>query len=63
MLPRKYTKNQLKQQVKFIGNKIIDKILKPKPAPDGNTGNVEKIKILPEKREKILNNFRQKRTS
>ena len=49
--------------MKFIGNKIIDKILKPKPAPDGNTGNVEKIKILPEKREKILNNFRQKRTS
>ena len=49
--------------MKFIGNKIIDKILKPKPASDGNTGNVEKIKILPEKREKILNNFRQKRTS
>ena len=39
----------------FIGNKIVDKTLKPKPVPDVNSINVEEIVIPPEKREEILN--------
>ena len=43
----------------FIGNKIADKFVKPKPVPDENSRNVEEIIIAPEKREEILNELRQ----
>ena len=43
----------------LIGNRIIDKIVKPKPAPDANLRNAEKIVIPPEKRPEILNKLRQ----
>ena len=43
----------------FIGNKIADKIVKPKPVPNANLRNVEEIVILPEKREEILDDIRQ----
>ena len=36
-------------------NKIADKIVKPQPMPDMNSRNVEKIVILPKKREEVLN--------
>ena len=39
----------------FIGNKIADKIIKPKPESYVNSRNVEEIIILFEKREEILN--------
>ena len=44
---------------KFIGNKIGDKIVKPKPAPDVNSRNDEEIIIPLEKIEEILNELRQ----
>ena len=34
----------------FIGNKIANKIVKPKPVPDQNSINAETIVIPPEKR-------------
>ena len=43
----------------FIGNKIADKIVKPKPVPDDNSRYVEEIFIPPEKREEILNKLRK----
>ena len=43
----------------FKGNKIADKIGKPKPVPDKNLRNVEQIIIPPEKRKEILNELRQ----
>ena len=43
----------------FIGNKIADKIVKPKHVIDENPRNVEEIIIPPEKREEILNELRQ----
>ena len=43
----------------FIGNKIANKIVKPKHAIDENPKNVEEIIILPEKREEIINELRQ----
>ena len=43
----------------FIGDKIADKIVKPKPVSDANSRNVEEIVIPPERREDILNEFRQ----
>ena len=45
----------------FIGNKIVDKTLKPKPVPDVNSINVEEIVIPPEKREEILNELEKKK--
>ena len=45
--------------VEFIGNKIADKIVQPKPAPDVNSRNVEEVIIPPEQREEILNKLRQ----
>ena len=44
---------------KFIGNKIANKIEKPKLLPDENSRNVEEVIIPPEQREKILNELRQ----
>ena len=43
----------------LIGNKIAEKIVKPKPVPDENSRNVEEIVIPPEKRQEILNELRQ----
>ena len=43
----------------FIGNKIADKIVKPKPVTDENVGDAEEIIIPPEKKEEILNELRQ----
>ena len=34
----------------FIGNKIVNKIVKPKPVPDANSRNFEEIVILSEKK-------------
>ena len=36
----------------FIGNKVADKIVKPKPAPEANSRNKKEIIIPPEKRVK-----------
>ena len=43
----------------LIGNKIDDKIVKPKPVSDENLKDAEEITIPPEKREEILNELRQ----
>ena len=37
----------------FIGNKIADQIVQPKPTIDENSKNVEEIIIPPEKRQEI----------
>ena len=37
----------------FIGNKITDKMLKPKPLPNANSRNVEEVVVPPEKRDEI----------
>ena len=42
----------------FTGNKIADKIVKPKPVSEANSRNAEEIDTSPEKR-KILNELRQ----
>ena len=44
---------------KFTGNKITDKVVKPKHVIDGNSRNVEETIIPPEKREEISNELRQ----
>ena len=36
----------------FVGNKIADKIVKPKPVPNNNLRNIEEIIIPPEKEKK-----------
>ena len=47
----------------FLGNKIADTIIKSNDdkimKPDENSRNIEKIIILPEKREEVLNKLRQ----
>ena len=43
----------------FLGNKIADKVMKPKPLPAQNSGNDEEIVIPPEKQQEILNELRQ----
>ena len=43
----------------FIGNKIADKIVKPKPVPDENSRNAKEIVIPPEKRQEILKKLEQ----
>ena len=43
----------------FKGNKIANKIVKPKPVHDAKLRNVEEIVIPPEKREEVLNKLRQ----
>ena len=42
-----------------IGNKVTDRIVKPKHVIDENPRNVEEIIIPTEKREEILNELRQ----
>ena len=44
---------------KFIGNKIADKIVKPKHVTEANPRNVERIIIPQEKRDEILNKLRE----
>ena len=41
----------------FIGNKITEKIVKPKT--DKISGNIEEIVLPPEKRRQMLSNLRQ----
>ena len=43
----------------LIGNRVVDKIVKPKPVPDAKLRNAEKIVIPPEKRQEILKKLRQ----
>ena len=43
----------------LIGNKIAEKIVKPKLLPDVNSGNIEEIVTLTEKKQKILKELRQ----
>ena len=45
-------------KAEFIGNKMADKIVKPKHAIDGSPENVEEI-IPSDEREEILNELRQ----
>ena len=55
----KSSSKKLVHKTEFIGNKIADEIVKPKPVPDENSRNIEEIIIPPEKREEILNELRQ----
>ena len=43
----------------FIGNKIANKFVKPKPVPEAHSKNIEKIFIPSEEREEILNKLIQ----
>ena len=43
----------------FKGNEIVNKIVKPKPVPDANSGNVEEIIIPLDKWQEILEELRQ----
>ena len=43
----------------LIGNKIADKIAKPKPVSDENLRDAEEIIIPPEKREEVLNKLKK----
>ena len=43
----------------FIGNKIANKIVKPKTIPDENSRNVKELIIQPEQRKEMLNELRQ----
>ena len=43
----------------FIGNEIVNKLVKPKPVIDENSGIVEELVIPPEKRQEILKKLRQ----
>ena len=52
---KKVVHKAAKATSEFIGNKIADKIMKPKLVPDVNSINVEEIVFLPEKRQEILN--------
>ena len=55
----KSSSTKLVHKTQFIGNKIADEIVKPKPVLDENSRNTEEIIIPPEKREEILNKLRQ----
>ena len=44
---------------KLTGNKTAETIIETKGLPDVNSRNIEETVILPEKKEKILNQFRQ----
>ena len=43
----------------FIGNKIVNNIVKSKPVPGENSRNVQEIIISPKQRREILNELRQ----
>ena len=53
---KKVVHKTVEATAELIGNKIAEKIEKPKPVPDVN---VEEIVIPPEKRQKLLNKLRQ----
>ena len=55
---KKVVHKAVKATGEFIGNKIADKFVKPKPTIDENSWNVEEIVIPPEKRHKMLNKLR-----
>ena len=57
--PKKVVHKAAEGTGEVIGNKIADKIEKPKPVIDENLRHVEEIVILPQKREKILNELTQ----
>ena len=46
-------------KVESLGNKIANKIVKPKHVTDENLKIVEKITVPPEKRKEILHQLRQ----
>ena len=50
--PKKLVHKATEGTGELIGNKIADKIEKPKPVIDKNLRNVEEIVILPEKKRK-----------
>ena len=56
---KKVIHNAAKVTGEFIGNKLADKVVKPKPVPDINSRDVDETGIPPEKREEILNELRQ----
>ena len=56
---KKVVPKAAKETSESIGNKIADKIVKPKHVINENPRNVEKIIIPPEKREEVLNESRQ----
>ena len=57
------SKKVVHKSCEFLGNKIADTIIKSNDdkimKPDENSRNIEKIIILPEKREEVLNKLRQ----
>ena len=55
MQPKKVDHEAAEATGEFIGNKIADKTLKPKPVLDENSRNVKEMIILPEQKEEILN--------
>ena len=55
MQPQKVDHEAAEATGEFIGNKIADKTLKPKPVLDVNSRNVKEMIILPEQKEEILN--------
>ena len=56
---KKVAHKAAKTRGKLIGNKIANKIEKPKPVPDESSRNGEEIIIPLEPREEILNELRQ----
>ena len=53
------SKRVLHKAAEATGEFIADKIVKTEPIIEGNSRNVEKITILPKKREEILNELRK----
>ena len=50
---KKVAQKETEAAGEFIGNKIVDKIMKLKPAIDESSRNSEKLVILPQKRQEI----------
>ena len=59
LLPKKVVHKATEATIKFTGNKIANKVAKPKHVIDENLRHVEEIIMPPEKREEILNELRQ----
>ena len=56
---KKVTHKAAEATGEVIGNKIANKIVKPKPIPEVNLRNVEEIIFPPAKRKEILNDLKQ----
>ena len=56
---KKVTHKAAEATGEFIGNKISDKIVKPRHVTDENPRNIEEKIIPPEKRKEILNELGQ----